>query len=237
MAGVTVRWVRGPTRGLPRMHVPPDTASYRLMIRIVFPCMFTLIILTTGCGGQKYVPDITLTNTGPIIDAIAEFHNLYPTYALLSGKETFGLDAPKAERVEPSELTRQVESELLKELDAAGIFSRITRFNQNPDVILSGRITALHEHYRPQTWAKIPNFFPLVGMITQMLRLKTHVNSGEAHLTLFVLKSTGEVLGTYPANLFSKRPSILPKRSLPVPASIEPCPKPSIKFRTRSPMT
>ena len=237
MAGVTVRWVRGPTRGLPRMHVPPDTASYRLMIRIVFPCMFTLIILTTGCGGQKYVPDITLTNTGPIIDAIAEFHNLYPAYALLSGKETFGLDAPKTERVEPSELTSQVESELLKELDAAGIFSRITRFNQNPDVILSGRITALHEHYRPQTWAKIPNFFPLVGMITQILRLKTHVNSGEAHLTLFVLKSTGEVLGTYPANLFSKRPSILPKRSLPVPASIEPCPKPSIKFRTRSPMT
>ena len=115
----------------------------------------------------------------------------------MSGKETFGLDAPKAERVEPSELTRQVESELLKELDAAGIFSRITRFDQNPDVILSGRITALREHYRPQTWAKIPDFFPWVGMITQMLRLKTHVSSGEAHLTLFVLKSTGEVLGTY----------------------------------------
>ena len=30
-----------------------------------------------------------------------------------------------------------------------------------------------------------------------MLRLKTHVSSGEAHLTLFVLNSTGEVLGTY----------------------------------------
>jgi hypothetical protein len=167
------------------------------MKRIVFSWMFTLIIFTTGCGGPKYIPDITLTNTGPIIDAIAEFHNLYPAYPLLSGKQTFGLDAPKAERVEPGELTSQVESELLKELDAAGIFSRITRFNQNPDVILSGRITALHEHYRPQTWAKIQDFFPLVGMVTQTLHLKTHVSSGEAHLTLFVLKTTGEVLGTY----------------------------------------
>lgn len=159
--------------------------------------MFTLIIVITGCGGPKYVPDITLTNTGPIVDAIAEFHNLYPAYALLSGKEAFGLDAPKAERVEPSELTSQVENELFKELDAAGIFSRITRFNRNPDVILSGRITALHEHYRRQTWSKLQDFFPLVGMVTQSLQLKTHVSSGEAHLTLFVLKSTGEVLGTY----------------------------------------
>ena len=143
------------------MHLPPDTASYRLMKRIISPCMFTFIILITGCGGPTYVPDISLTKTRPTIDAIAEFHNLYPDYALLSGKETFGLDAPKTERVGPSELTSQVESELVKELDAAGIFSRITRFNQNPDVILSGRITALHEHYRPQIWAKIPDSFRL----------------------------------------------------------------------------
>ena len=27
--------------------------------------------------------------------------------------------------------------------------------------------------------------------------MKTHVSSGEVHLTLFVLKPTGEVLGTY----------------------------------------
>ena len=167
------------------------------MTRMVFTISFMLVILATGCGGPKYVPDITLTQTGPIIDAIAEFHDLYPAYALLSGKESFGLDAPKTKRVEPSELTRQVESELLKELDAAGVFSRVTRFDPNPDVILSGRITALHEHYRPQIWAQIPAGIPYVGIIAQLLRMKTHVSSGEAHLTIFVLKPTGEVLGTY----------------------------------------
>src|SRR5687767_958173 len=118
------------------------------MIRIVFPCIFVLIIHASGCGGeQKYVPNITLAKTGRTVDAIAEFHNLYPAHALLSGKERFGLDAPTAERVEPSALTRQVEHEFLTKLDAAGVFSRVTRFDPNPDVILSGRITALHEHY------------------------------------------------------------------------------------------
>ena len=185
------------------------------MTRVTFILFCTLVIFAYGCGGgPKYVPDITLTKAGPIIDAIAEFHNLYPTYALLSGQETFGLDAPKAERVEPSELTGQVESELLKELDAAGIFSRTTRFHRNPDVILSGRIMALHEHYRPQIWAKIPDFFPVVGMVTQMLRLKTHVSSGEAHLTLYVLKSTGEVLGTYTGQSMFKE-TFIPTQEVP----------------------
>lgn len=185
------------------------------MRRVTFMLMCTLVIFAHGCGGApKYAPDITLTKTGPIIDAIVEFHNLYPTYALLSGQETFGLDAPKAERVEPRELTGQVEGELLKELDAAGIFSRITRFHPSPDVILSGRIMALHEHYRPQIWAKIPDFFPVVGMITQMLRLNTHVSSGKAHLTLYVLKSTGEVVGTYTGQSLFKE-SFIPTKEVP----------------------
>lgn len=156
------------------------------------------IILAGGCGGeQKYVPNITLTKTGPTIDAIAEFHNLYPTHALLSGRERFGLDAPAAERVEPGELTRRIEDELLTELGTAGVFSRITRYHPNPDVILSGRITAFHERYRPESWATIKDAVPYGGKIAQLLRLKTHVSSGAVHLTLVVLKSTGEVLGTY----------------------------------------
>ena len=63
------------------------------MTRSVFIISCMLVIFATGCGGPKYIPDITLPQTRPIIDAIAEFHNLYPTYALLSGKDIFGLDA------------------------------------------------------------------------------------------------------------------------------------------------
>jgi hypothetical protein len=167
------------------------------MIRSVFTISCMCVILATGCGGPKYVPDITLPQTGPIIDVIAEFHSLYPTYALLSGKDVFGLVAPKAEWIEPRELIRQVESELLKELDAVGMFSRVTRFHPHPDVVLTGRIMALHEDYRPQLWTQIPHMVPYADMIAQLLRLKTHTSSGEAHLILFVLKPTGELIGTY----------------------------------------
>jgi hypothetical protein len=168
------------------------------MKQIVYPYLVMMITLAGGCGGeQQYVPTITIPTTGPTIEAIAEFHNLYPSYALLSGKETFGLDAPTTARVETNELTHRVENELLTKLNAAGVFSRVTRFDPHPNVILTGRITALHEHYRSQTWASITGSVPYGEKIAQLLRLKSHVSSGEVHLTLSVLKSTGEVLGTY----------------------------------------
>ena len=189
------------------------------MNRIVCPGLVLLIILASGCGGErKYVPTITLTKTGQTIDAIAEFHNLYPVSTLMTGKQTFGLNAPTSESVEPSELTRQVETEFLTKLDAAGVFSRVTSFDPHPDVILSGRITALHEHYRPQTWATMKDLVPYGGKIARLLRLKTHVSSGEVHLTLFVLKATGEILGTYTGKS-SFHETFTPTNNYPLPGA------------------
>lgn len=165
------------------------------MMRITAPIGFILTLIAVGCSGPEYVPDITLTQSGAIIDATAEFHGLYPSFALLSGKDSFGVDAPKAKKIEPSELTDQIEAELLKELDAAGVFSRVTAFDPDPDLILSGRINALYEHYRPQIWSQVP--IPGIETVTQMLRMKTHVSSGKVDLTLFVMKPNGKVVGTY----------------------------------------
>jgi hypothetical protein len=155
--------------------------------------MLLLAAVAAGCSGPEYVPDITLTEARPIIDATAEFHDLYPAPALVSGKQTFGLDSPKAKHVEPGVLTDRVEAELLDAFDQAGVFTRITRFDPQPDVILTGRINHLYEHYRPQIWTKLPN----VGWIAQILSVKTHVSSGEADLTVFILKPNGELVGTY----------------------------------------
>lgn len=161
-------------------------------------CLGLLILLAGGCRGEpRYTPTLTLTKTGPTIDAVAEFHDLYPTYALLSGKEPFGVDAASVERVEPTEFTRQIENEFVTKLEAAGLFLRVATFDPNPDIVLTGRITALHEHYRPQSWATLKDMVPYGGKLAQLLRLKTHVSTGEVHMTLFVLKATGEVVGTY----------------------------------------
>jgi hypothetical protein len=151
------------------------------------------IMLAAACSHPTYVPDITLSQQGPLIEATAEFHDIYAAPGLVSGKETFGLEGPKTKQIEPRDLVSQVETELLEELQASGTFSRIIRFDPNPDVILSGRIHTLYEHYRPQVW----NYVPYVETVNKLFRLKSHVSSGEAHLTLFVLKPTGELLGTY----------------------------------------
>jgi hypothetical protein len=152
-----------------------------------------LLLILTACSHPPYQPDITLAPQGRTIVATAEFHDLYPAPALVSGKQTFGLEGPKVKPVEPRDLVSQVEAELLKELQSSGTFARVTRFDPQPDVILSGRIDALYEHYRPLVW----NYVPGVDTVTKLFRLKSHVSSGEANLTLFIMKPTGEVLGRY----------------------------------------
>lgn len=160
---------------------------------LIWICTLLPVAMAAGCSKAEYVPDIRLTQARPIIDATAELHDFYPKPALISGKESFGLTGPDTKLVPPNELTDRVEAELLEAFDQAGVFTKITTFDQHPDLIVTGRIDALYEHYRPRIWTKIP----YVGKVADVLDWKTHVSSGEADLTLFLLNRRGELVGTY----------------------------------------
>ncbi|MGH7180502.1 MAG: hypothetical protein ACREJN_00825 [Nitrospiraceae bacterium] len=155
-----------------------------------------LLATIIGCTHYRYVPDITPIPARPIIDVTAEFHDMFPARALVSGKESFGLTGPNTKQVAPQLLTDQVEEELLQAFDQAGVFSKITRFDRHPDLILTGRINALSEHYRPRRWTQIPYVERMTGILS-ILGVKTHLSSGEASLTMFVLTQKGELVGTY----------------------------------------
>lgn len=168
------------------------TARHRM------PCllMFGLLLAAAACSKAEFVPDISLPEARPIIDATAEFHDLYAAPALISGKESFGLTGPDAKQVPPRELAHQVRDELMDALEQAGVFSKITTFDQNPDLILTGRINSLYEHYRPRIWTRLP--LPYAGKIAAgILDWKTHATNGEADLTLFLLTRDGKLIGTY----------------------------------------
>jgi hypothetical protein len=151
---------------------------------------------TAGCSKAAFVPDISLPEARPIIDATAEFHDLYPAPPLISGKESFGLTGPDAKQVPPRELAYQVRDELMAAFEQAGVFSKVTTFDRNPDLVLTGRINSLYEHYRPRFWTKLP--LPYAGKIAaDMFDWKTHATNGEADLTLFLLASDGKLIGTY----------------------------------------
>lgn len=156
-----------------------------------------LLSAAAACTRYEYVPDITPIPARPIIDATAEFHDIYPAPPLVSGKESFGLTGPDTKQVPPQVLTDQVEEELLQAFDKAGVFSKVTKFDHRPDFILTGRINGLHEHYRPKIWTKVPNIGSYVETVANFLGMKTHISSGEADLTVFLLTRSGEIVGKY----------------------------------------
>ena len=155
-----------------------------------------LLVASAGCSKTEFVPDISLPEARPIIDATAEFHDIYPAPALISGKEDFGLTGPDTKQVQPTILAGHVRDELLDAFNQAGIFSKITTFDREPDFILTGRINSLHEHYRPRAWTRVP--LPYVGKIAaDLLDWKTHTTNGVADITLFLLTKDGKLVGTY----------------------------------------
>jgi len=155
-----------------------------------------ILLMAAACTKAEFLPDISLPQVRPIIDAIAEFHDIYPAPALVSGKESFGLTGPEAKPVPPKQLALQVRNELLEAFNQAGVFSKITTFDREPDFILTGRINALYEHYRPRLWTRVP--LPYAGKIAvDLLDWKTHATNGKADVTLFLLTREGQLIGTY----------------------------------------
>jgi hypothetical protein len=165
------------------------------LIRPALLCALVLL-LAGGCTKAEFVPEITLPPVRPIIDATAEFHDIYPAPGLISGKESFGLTGPDAKQVPPRELAHKVRDEVLDAFDQAGVFSKVTTFDREPDLILTGRINSLYEHYRPRIWTRVP--LPYAGKIAaDILDWKTHATNGEADVTLFLLTRSGKLIGTY----------------------------------------
>ena len=69
-------------------------------------------------------------------------------------------------------------------------------FDREPDLIVTGRINAMYEHYRPRVWTQVP--LPYLGKVAAgILDWKTHSTNGEADITLFLLTRDGKVIGTY----------------------------------------
>ena len=155
-----------------------------------------LLAAAAGCTKAEFVPEITLAEARPIIDVTAEVHDLYPAPALVSGKENFGLTGPDTKQIPPKELAHQLRDKLIDAFQEAGVFSKVTTFDRQPDVIVTGRINALYEHYRPRLWTQVP--LPYAGKVAAgILDWKTHATNGEADITLFLLTRDGKLIGTY----------------------------------------
>jgi hypothetical protein len=152
-----------------------------------------LVAEVLGCSKPGYIPNIRVVQSSRIIEATVEFHDVYSAQALVSGTASFGLIEPNTAKVAPSVLTKQVGQALRTSFDQARVFSKLVTFDPHPDLVLTARINSLHEHHRPQIWTKLP----YVGTIATVLDLKTHVSSGEADLTVFLLTSVGKAVGVY----------------------------------------
>jgi hypothetical protein len=154
--------------------------------------LYALILLTMGCV-TRYVPEIVLPYSPQTIDAKTEWHPLEMTEAALAGEETFGVLAPRVRMVAPGELNREVAAAVFDDFSRSHVFRSLGVDTPQPDILVTGHIDKFYEHYRPHLWALLPGG----SIVGWLLRLNTYTSSGQADLTVILLKPTGEVIGRY----------------------------------------
>lgn len=152
------------------------------------------VVAIAGCS-TTYQPHLSLppASVDQSIDATVELHSLVISEDLRSGHSTYGVLAKDYENPPPSEMSNAITAEILHEFTANRVFRRISMYDPNPDLILTGRIDRFFEHDRRKLWA----YVPLSDKVAKLFRLNTYMGSGEVQMTMTLLNPSGEPLTTY----------------------------------------
>ncbi|ULA67042.1 MAG: hypothetical protein LZF62_180071 [Nitrospira sp.] len=154
-----------------------------------------LLVLLVGCS-TTYEPHLVLPpgELDRSIDAAVEVHPFVAADDLLFGHSNYGVVADDYANKPPSQLTQTITQQVTTELAAHRVFRKVSTYDPSPDLILTGRIERFFEHDRRKLWTFIPYYS---NKLASLFRVNSYATNGEIHLTLTLLKPTGEVLGSY----------------------------------------
>lgn len=154
-----------------------------------------MMLLLAGCS-STYEPHLVLppAEFDRSIDATVEVHPFVAADDLLSGHSNYGVVADDYANKPPSQLTQSITQQVTAELAAHRVFRKVTTYDPSPDLILTGRIERFFEHDRRKLWTFIPYYS---DKLASLFRVNSFKADGEIHLTLTLLKPTGEIVGSY----------------------------------------
>ncbi len=154
-----------------------------------------LVVLLAGCS-TTYEPHLALpaAEFDRSIDAAVEVHPFVAADDLLYGHSNYGVLADDYTNKPPSQLTQSITRQVTAELAAQRVFRHVSTYDPTPDLILTGRIERFFEHDRRKLWTFIPYYS---NKLASLFRVNSFKTDGEIHLTLTLLKPTGDVIGSY----------------------------------------
>lgn len=164
-------------------------------LRFIAGAALFALSMVQGCS-TKYEPQLTLlpSTFDRAIDASVELHPLQAGEELRSGHSTYGVLAEDYVNKPPSKMSQAITAEILNELSSSGVFRRVSLYDPQPDLILTGRIERFYEHDRRKLWSYVPYYS---DKLAGLFRLNSYMSSGEVELTMMLLKPTGKLVGTY----------------------------------------
>ena len=157
--------------------------------------MLAAIAAIAGGCSTTYTPQLSLppASVDQSIDAAVELHPLVVSEHIRTGHSKYGVVAEDYKNPPPSKMSEAVTAEILNEFTASRVFRRISTYDPNPELVLTGRIDRFFEHDRRKLWA----YVPFSRTVANLFGLNTYMGSGEVHITMKLLNPSGEQLSSY----------------------------------------
>lgn len=156
--------------------------------------MLTAVAAIAGCS-TAYTPQLRLppASLDQSIDAAVELHPLVLSEDVRTGHSKYGVVAEDYTNPPPSKMSEAVTAEILNEFTTSRVFRRISTYDPNPDLIMTGRIERFFVHDRRKLWT----YIPLSRKVANVFGTNTYMGSGEVHISMKLLKPSGEQVNTY----------------------------------------
>lgn len=173
-----------------KQHGSMKAISAPGMLILMLPAIAAIAGCSTTYTPQLSVPPASMDQS---IDAAVELHPFVISEDVRTGHSKYGVVAEDYKNPPPSKMTEAVTAEILNEFTASRVFRRISMYDPNPDLILTGRIEQFFVHDRRKLWA----YVPFSRKVANFFGANTYMGSGEVHITMKLLNPSGEQLNTY----------------------------------------
>ena len=175
------------------------------------------LLLFTGCASISYQPTLSLEISTKTIDAVAQVNTFVDKSPFTDKEKLFGGLSITDPNTLVGQLSTEVTNAVVNDFSINGVFKRIAKRIDEPDLIISGEIYRFYGKSKINTlgWVTLP-----INLVWY-LGLPIYSFDGEVVIVVKIHNVSGDLLGEYTGKaMFSEKKSIYSNQMLALPTKV-----------------
>jgi hypothetical protein len=155
-----------------------------------------ILILTfclTSCATISYTPKVSLDTSINTIKKTVKVENFIDNVPIVQRKKPFGGYSVTDSESLAGSLSTEVTNAIVEDFNTNGLFSKVSKREENPDFVIKGEIVNFKGKYHPSN----AFWFTLPIDIIWLFGIPVMKDDIDIHIKLSIYKNSGKLVGEY----------------------------------------